>query len=223
MHVLVVEDHAKTAELIGRGLREQGFAVDLAATGRRGLELAQAGAFDAIVLDLSLPDIDGLEMLTQLRAGGGWAPVLVLTARNSVHDRVAGLDLGADDYLPKPFALDELLARIRALVRRAPAERPATLTLGDLWIDPASHDVRRGGVTVDLTPREFALLEYLARHAGVAVPRWRLAEHVWGYGFNGDYNVVEVYIRYLREKIDRPFGRRTIETVRGVGYRLRGE
>ena len=223
MRVLVVEDHQRMAELIDRGLREEGYAVDVVATGEDGVWMASENDYDAIVLDVVLPGADGFETCRRLREGGRWAPVIMLTARDAVEDRVRGLDVGADDYLTKPFSFGELLARLRALVRRGAPERPAVLENGDLTLDPASHTVRRGGATIDLTAKEFALLEYLMRHTGVVLTRTQLIEHVWDFAFEGDSNVVDVYVRYLREKVDRPFGRTSLETVRGAGYRLRRE
>jgi two-component system, OmpR family, response regulator len=223
MRILVVEDHERMAGLIRRGLLEEGYAVDLVANGEDGEWMAAENEYDAIVLDVVLPGIDGFELCRRIRGEGGWAPVLMLTARDAVDDRVRGLDAGADDYLTKPFAFAELIARIRALVRRGSPKRPATLAVGDLTLDPSSHEVRRGDALVDLTAKEFSLLEYLMRHPGEVLSRGRLIEHVWDFAFDGDSNVVDVYIRYLREKIDRPFARRAIETVRGAGYRLRDE
>jgi two-component system, OmpR family, response regulator len=170
-----------------------------------------------------LPDLDGFEVCRRIREAGQWAPVLMLTARDGVDDRVRGLDAGADDYLPKPFAFAELMARLRALLRRGTGERPAVLMAGDLSLDPAARTVRRGDVEVALTPKEFALLEYFMRHPGEVLTRTSMIEHVWDFAYEGDSNVVEVYVRYLREKIDRPFGRESLETVRGVGYRLRAD
>jgi two-component system OmpR family response regulator len=220
MRLLVVEDSVKMASLLRRGLVEEGYAVDVAATGTDALWLAGEIGFDAVVLDVVLPDIDGFEVCRRLRAGGRWAPVLMLTARDHVSDRVRGLDAGADDYLVKPFAFEELFARIRSLIRRGPSERPAILSVGDLSLDPGAHEVRRAGQPIQLTPKEFALLQYCLEHAGEALSRARLLEHVWDFAFDGDPNIVDVYVGYLREKIDRPFGRRSLETVRGVGYRL---
>ncbi|HEX9374924.1 MAG TPA: response regulator transcription factor [Actinomycetota bacterium] len=221
MRALVIEDHPRMSRLLERGLREEGYAVDVASTGAEGASLALEYDYDAVVLDLGLPDGDGVDVVRRLRRQGRWMPVLILTARDGVDDRVRGLDAGADDYLTKPFALPELHARLRALVRRTPPERPAVLTVGDLMLDPASHEVRRGDTPVALTPKEFALLEQLMRRPGETVPRATLMEHAWDFSFRGDWNILEVYVRYLREKVDRPFGRSSIETVRGVGYRLR--
>ena len=223
MRVLVVEDEVKMAALLQRGLREEGYAVDVASDGSEALWLATENGYDAIVLDVMLPDVDGFEVCRKLREAGRWSPVLMLTARDGVPDRVAGLDAGADDYLTKPFSFAELLARLRALVRRGAPERPAVLRVGDLVLDPATRRVARNGTPVELTAREFALLEFFMRHPGEVLSRTRLIEHVWDFAFEGDSNVVDVYVRYLREKIDRPFARDSIETVRGAGYRLREE
>ena len=223
MRVLVVEDHARMADLIRRGLVEEGYAVDLAVTGEDGEWLASENAYDVIVLDVMLPGADGFEICRRIRDAGRWAPVLMLTARDTVDDRVRGLDAGADDYLTKPFSFVELLARLRALVRRGPAEHPPVLRVGDLILDPARHAVERGGMRIDLTAKEFALLEYFMRHPGEVLSRSALIDHVWDFAFEGDSNIVDVYIRYLREKIDRPFGVASIETVRGAGYRLADE
>jgi two-component system OmpR family response regulator len=223
VRVLVVEDAVRMARLLERGLQEEGYAVDAAHSGVEAAWMGTENPYDAIVLDLMLPDIDGFEVCRRLRAAGQWAPVLMLTARDAVDDRVRGLDAGADDYLTKPFALAELLARLRALLRRGTRERPAVLEVGDLSLDPAAKVVRRGERTVALTAKEFALLEYFMRHPGEVLTRTRLIEHVWDFAFEGDSNVVEVYVRYLREKVDRPFGRESLETVRGAGYRLRAE
>jgi two-component system OmpR family response regulator len=221
MRVLVVEDVVKMARALRRGLEEEGYAVDVAANGTDAVWLGTENDYAAIVLDLMLPDTDGFEVCRRLREAGRWAPVLMLTARDAVSDRVRGLDSGADDYLTKPFAFAELLARVRALLRRGPHERPTVLCVGDLELDPAARRVRRAGVKVELTAREFSLLECFMRAPGEALSRTRLIEHVWDFAYDGDSNVVDVYVRYLREKIDRPFGRSSIETVRGVGYRLR--
>jgi two-component system OmpR family response regulator len=221
MRVLIVEDEAKMAGLLRKGLRQEGFAADLALKGEDALWMAGSTAYDAIVLDVMLPGIDGFETCRRLREAGIWAPVLMLTARDAVDDRVAGLDGGADDYLTKPFSFAELLARLRALMRRGAAERPPVLRVGDLELDPAARSVARDGTVIELTAREFALLEYLMRHPGEVLTRTQLIEHVWDFAYEGDSNVVDVYIRYLRNKVDRPFGRDQIETVRGAGYRLR--
>lgn len=223
MRVLVAEDDVKMAGLLRRGLEEEGYAVDVARTGPEAIWAGTENPYDAILLDVMLPEVDGLEVCRQLRAGNRWAPVLMLTARDAVPDRVAGLDAGADDYLTKPFSFSELLARLRAVLRRGRSERPAVLRAGDLALDPATKRVMRGRAEVDLTPTEFALLELLLRHPGEVLTRTRIIEHVWDFAYDGDSNVVDVYVRYLREKVDRPFGRRSIETVRGSGYRLRDE
>jgi two-component system OmpR family response regulator len=223
VRVLVVEDHGRMAELIRRGLQEEGYAVDVVATGEDGVWMASENDYDAILLDVMLPGADGFQTCRRIRETGRWAPILMLTARDAVDDRVRGLDAGADDYLTKPFSFSELLARLRALVRRGTGERPPVLSTGDLTLDPASHTVRRGAVRIDLTAKEFALLEYFMRHPGEVLSRTSLIEHVWDFAFEGDSNVVDVYVRYLREKIDRPFSRSSLETVRGAGYRLRDE
>jgi two-component system, OmpR family, response regulator len=220
MRVLVVEDEVKMAGLLKRALEEEGYAVDVAGRGEDALWFGTENPYDAIVLDVMLPDFDGFEVSRRLREAGRWSPVLMLTARDAVADRVAGLDAGADDYLTKPFSFAELLARLRALVRRGAAERPPVLRVGDLELDPARRIVTRDGSSIDLTAREFALLEYLMRHAGEVLTRTQLIEHVWDFAYDGDSNVVDVYIRYLRNKVDRPFGRDSIKTVRGAGYRL---
>ena len=206
------------SSLLERALLKQGWVVVLAATGRDAVWQALEHEFDAIVLDLMIPAPDGLEVCRQVRAAGRWAPVLLLTARDAVQDRVAGLDAGADDYLVKPFALAELHARLRALVRRGSSERPVVLAVGSLVLDPVTREVRRCGEPLELSPREHALLQELMRHAGEVLSRTHLLEHVWEDA--GDSNVVDVYVRYLRNKIDRPYGLDTLQTVRGVGYRL---
>jgi len=223
VRVLVVEDEVKMAGLLKRGLEEEGYAVDMSGTGQDALWLASENPYDAVVLDVMLPDFDGFEVCRRLRAAGRWSPVLMLTARDAVPDRVSGLDAGADDYLTKPFSFAELLARLRALVRRGATERPPFLAVGDLTLDPATRRVTRTGIPVELTAKEFALLEYFMRHPGEVLSRTRLIEHVWDFAYEGDSNVVDVYVRYLREKVDRPFGSDSIETVRGAGYRLREE
>jgi len=221
MHVLVVEDEVKMAALIRRGLKEDGLTVDVAGTGEEALGMAQASTYDAIVLDVILPGIDGFETCRRLRTEGIWAPVLMLTARGALEDRVSGLDGGADDYLTKPFSFAELLARLRALVRRGQAERPAVIELGDLRLDPARHQVWRGETEIDLSAKEFTLLETFMRSPGHVLPRTHLLDQAWEYDFEHRSNVIEVYVRYLRRKIDAPFGVKSIETVRGAGYRLR--
>jgi two-component system OmpR family response regulator len=223
MRILVVEDEVKMAALLHRGLTEEGHAVDVAGTGHDGVWMAQATEYDAIVLDLMLPGLDGVSVCRRWRENGVWAPVLMLTARDAVEDRVAGLDAGADDYLRKPFSFSELLARLRALVRRGVPERPLVLELGDLRLDPASRQVWRAEKEISLSAKEFALLETFMRRPGDVLSRLQLLEHAWDYTYETRSNVVDVYIRYLREKVDRPFGRTSLETVRGAGYRLRKE
>jgi two-component system, OmpR family, response regulator len=217
MRALIVEDDAKLAALLRRGLVEEGYAADTAATGTDGLCQARAVPYDVIILDIMLPDTDGFAVCHDLRADGVTAPVLMLTARGTVEDRVAGLDIGADDYLLKPFSFAELLARLRALVRRGPLPRPAVLTVGALRLDPATHEVWRDEHPVDLTAKEFALLHTFMRRPGEVLTRLDLLDHVWDDSYDNRSNVVDVYVRYLREKI----GRAAIETVRGAGYRLR--
>ena len=221
MRVLVVEDEPRMATLLQRGLREEGYAVDVAHDGTDGLWLGTEQDYDAVVLDVMLPGIDGFDVCRRLRAADRWAPILLLTARLAVEDRVHGLDAGADDYLTKPFSFAELAARVRALVRRQSGARPALLEVGDLRVDPATHRVARGEVEIPLSPKEMALLELLVRHTGEVVTRTRILDHVWDFAYDGTSNVVDQYIAYLRKKIDRPFGRNDIETIRGVGYRLR--
>jgi two-component system OmpR family response regulator len=221
MRVLVVEDEPKMAALVARALREEGHAADVSGNGEDALWMAQAAPYDAIVLDVMLPGADGFEVLRGLRSRKVWIPVLMLTARDAVSDRVGGLDAGADDYLTKPFSFEELLARLRAIARRGPVERPTVLDVGDLRLDPAAHRAWRGDTELELSAREFALLELFMRQPGHTLTRLQLLEGAWDMAFESRSNVVDVYIRYLREKIDRPFGRSSIETVRGVGYRLR--
>jgi two-component system, OmpR family, response regulator len=221
VRVLIVEDQPKLAELLARGLREEGHAADVADRGEDALWMAPAASYDVIVLDIMLPGIDGIETCRELRRGGVWTPVLMLTARDAVGDRVTGLDAGADDYLTKPFSFDELLARLRALTRRVPAERPVTVEVGDLRLDPAAHRAWRGETELELSAKEFAMLELLMRRPGNVLTREQLLEGAWDMSYERRSNVVDVYIRYLREKIDRPFGSDSIETVRGVGYRLK--
>ncbi len=221
MRVLVVEDEPKMAGLVKRGLEEEGIAVDVSGRGEDAVWMAGSTEYDVVVLDVMLPGLDGFEVCRRLRADEVWTPVLMLTARDAVEDRVAGLDGGADDYLVKPFSFDELLARLRALARRGSAERPAVLEAGDLRLDPATRRASRGEVEIALSQKEYALLETLMRRPGLALSRLQLLEHAWDDTYENRSNVIDVYIRYLREKIDRPFGTDTIETVRGVGYRLR--
>jgi two-component system, OmpR family, response regulator len=221
VRVLIVEDEVKMAGLIRRGLREEGLAADVAIKGEDAIWMAEATDYDAIVLDVMLPGMDGFETCRKLRSEGVWTPVLMLTARDSVEDRVAGLDGGADDYLTKPFSFSELLARLRALVRRGAAERPVIVEVGDLRLDPATKQVWRGETEVYLSAKEFSLLETFMRRPGEVLSRFQLLEHAWDYEYENRSNVVDVYVRYLREKLDRPFGIESIETVRGAGYRLR--
>jgi two-component system OmpR family response regulator len=223
MRILVVEDEVKMLALLKRGLEEEGYAVDTASTGDEAIWLGTENPYDAIVLDLMLPDRDGFEVCRELREAGRWAPVIMLTAKDGVQDRVSGLDAGADDYLTKPFSFAELLARLRALLRRGQTERPALLRVGDLTMDPAGRKVELQGQVIDLTAKEFSLLEFFMRHPQEVLSRTRILEHVWDFAYEGDSNVVDVYVRYLRVKIDRPFGRNSLETVRGAGYRLQPE
>jgi two-component system OmpR family response regulator len=223
MRVLVVEDDVKMAGLLRRGLTEEGLSADIARSGDDALWMAAATEYDAIVLDVMLPGTNGFDVCRRLREGGTWTPVLMLTARDAVDDRVSGLDAGADDYLTKPFSFAELLARLRALVRRAPVERPAILEVGDLRLDPATRRAWRGRAEIPLSAKEFALLETFMRRPGEVLSRYLLLEHCWDYAYENRSNVVDVYVRYLREKVDRPFGRTSLETVRGAGYRLRAE
>ena len=221
MRVLVVEDELKMASLIRRGLRDEGLLADVAVTGEDALWMAAATAYDAVVLDVGLPGLDGFQTVRRLREDGVWAPVLMLTARDAVEDRVAGLDGGADDYLTKPFSFDELLARLRALARRGAVERPTVIEVGTLKLDPAARRVWRGDSEVSLSAKEFQLLETFMRHPGEVLSRYQLLEHAWDYDYENRSNIVDVYVRYLRDKIDRPFGVTQLETVRGAGYRLR--
>jgi two-component system OmpR family response regulator len=221
MRVLLIEDEPRMASLIRRSLTTVGLAADIAAHGEEGLWMAQAVDYDAIVLDVMLPGISGFDTCRRLRERGVWSPVLMLTARESVADRVEGLDSGADDYLIKPFALAELHARLRSLARRGRPERPAVLEVGDLRLDPARREVRRGDTEIDLSAKEFAVLETLMRRPGEVVTRLDVIDHAWDHAYESRSNVVEVYIRRLRDKVDRPFGRETIETMRGAGYRIR--
>jgi two-component system OmpR family response regulator len=220
MRVLVVEDDPKLGPVLVRGLATDAIAADLVTTGREAIIRAGATDYTVIVLDVMLPDLDGFQVCRALREDNTFAPVLMLTARDAIDDRVQGLDSGADDYLVKPFSFVELLARVRAMSRRGPIERAVVLEVGDLRLDSARHQVWRGDTPIDLSRKEYAILEALMRHAGDVLSRFDLLEQVWGYEYENRSNIVEVYIRYLREKIDRPFGRNTLQTVRGVGYRV---
>lgn len=221
MRILVVEDDRKLVEVLRQGLKENGFAVDTAADGNQGLELALATSYDAIILDLMLPGISGIDLLKELRARHGVAPVLILSARSAVEDRIRGLDLGADDYLAKPFSFQELLARLRAITRRPAVEPKNTLAAGDLELDVARREVRRAGRPIELTAKEFSLLELLLRKKGVVVTRGMILDRVWDLDYDGGSNLVEVYINYLRRKVDQDFEPKLIQTVRGSGYVLR--
>jgi two-component system, OmpR family, response regulator len=223
MRVLVVEDEPKMANVIRRSLTKEGLVADVATRGEEGLWMAQATPYDAIVLDVMLPDVSGFELCRQLREREVWSPVLMLTARGAVEDRVSGLDSGADDYLVKPFAIAELLARLRSLTRRGVPERPVVLQVGDLMLDPAARTVRRGVTDVQLSTKEFSLLETFMRRPNQVLSRLQLLEHAWDFAYEAQSNVVDVHVGRLREKIDRPFGRQSLETVRGVGYRLRDD
>jgi DNA-binding response OmpR family regulator len=220
VRLLVVEDEVRLAGALQRGLRDEGFAVDVAHDGETGLRCAREGNYDAIVLDVMLPKLSGYRVVQQLRAERNWVPVLMLSAKDGEYDQADGLDVGADDYLTKPFSYVVLLARLRALLRRGAPERPAVLTAGDLQLDPASRQVSRAGRPITLTAREFALLEYLMRRGGEVASKSEILTHVWDVYYDGDPNVVEVYVGYLRRKIDTPFGRQSLLTVRGAGYRL---
>ena len=222
VRVLLVEDEPKLARLLQRALAERGQIVEAVDTGEAALAAVRIEEFDVVVLDVMLPGIDGFATCRRMREERVWTPVLMLTARGAVRDRIEGLDGGADDYLTKPFALEELLARIRALSRRGPVPRPAVLSVGDLRLDPATRRVWRGDTEVALSARELALLEVFLRRPDQVLTRDQLLAHAWDVAYEGGSNVVDVYVRYLREKIDRPFGRTSLETVRGIGYRLRG-
>ena len=221
MRVLIVEDELKMAGLVRRGLVEEGHAADVTGSGEDAVWMAQAHPYDAIVLDVMLPGLSGFETCRRLRNQGVWTPVLMLTARDGVQDRVSGLDAGADDYLTKPFSYAELLARLRALVRRGGVERPTEVRVGTLRLDPATRRAWRSDHELSLSPKEFALLETFMRRPGQVLTRVQLLEHAWDFAYENRSNVVDVYVRYLRDKIDRPFGASSLETVRGVGYRLR--
>lgn len=220
MRILVVEDEVTMAESLRTGLTEEGFAVDVAGDGEEALWFAGEVAYDAIVLDLMLPKINGFVVCSKLRERGNWTPVLMLTAKDGVHDEAEGLDTGADDYLTKPFSFVVLLARLRSLLRRRTGERPVVLDVGGLRLDPATHEVTAAGEPIELTAREFSMLEYLMRRTGTVVSKLEIRDNVWDFDFDGDLNIVEVYIRSLRKKLELPLGRPPISTIRGAGYRL---
>jgi len=221
VHVLLVEDEVRMAAAMRRALRGAGVVADVARTGSEALWMVRAASYDVMVLDVMLPDVDGFEVCRRLWAAGVWVPIIMVTARDAIEDRVRGLDVGADDYLTKPFSLAELLARLRALVRRDPLERPAVFEVGSLRLDPATRQAWRGGTEIVLSAREYALLETFMRRAGQVLSQQQLLDAAWDFAYEQRSNVVEVYVRYLRQKIDRPFGVRSLETVRGIGYRLR--
>ncbi len=220
MRLLIVEDEVRLASALQRGLTAEGFTVDVAHTGPDGLHAASETSYDAVLLDIMLPGLSGYRIIEQLRAAENWVPILMLTAKDGEYDEADALDLGADDYLTKPFSFVVLLARLRALLRRGVTPRPASLSAGDLVLDPSAHTVTRDGQPIDLTPREFSLLEFLLRRKGEAVSKADILHHVWDAHYDGDANVVEVYAGYLRRKIDTPFGRHSVQTVRGAGSRL---
>jgi len=220
MRVLVVEDEKRLAEAVRNGLEQEGLAVDLALNGDEGLWMARENDYDAIILDLMLPGRNGFQICSDLRAEGIWTPILMLTAKSGDLDHAEALDTGADDFLTKPFSFVVLLAHLRALMRRGGRERPTVLTAGDLRLDPAQHRCWRGDEEIELTPRQFSLLEFLMSRAGEVLSKTEIVEHVWDFAFEGDLNIVEVYVGYLRKKIDAPFGRNAIQTIRLVGYRL---
>jgi two-component system, OmpR family, response regulator len=220
VRLLIVEDEVRLASALQRGLTAEGFTVDVAHTGPDGLHAASETSYDAVLLDIMLPGLSGYRIIEQLRAAENWVPILMLTAKDGEYDEADALDLGADDYLTKPFSFVVLLARLRALLRRGVIPRPASLAAGDLVLDPSAHTVTRDGQPIDLTPREFSLLEFLMRRKGEAVSKADILHHVWDAHYDGDANVVEVYAGYLRRKIDTPFGRHSVQTVRGAGYRL---
>ncbi len=220
MRILVVEDEVRLAAYVKRGLEAEGYSVDVVSDGEQGLWMAENQPYDAVVLDIMLPKLNGYQVCAGLREAGNWVPILMLTAKDGEFDEAEALDTGADDFLRKPFSFVVLMARLRALIRRKTGERPTILSVGDLTLDPASRSVRRGESGIDLTPREFAMLEYLMRHPGEALAKSDILANVWDWAFDGDPNIVEVYVGYLRKKIDAPFGCKTLQTVRGVGYRL---
>jgi two-component system OmpR family response regulator len=220
VRILVVEDEIRLARYLKRGLEAEGFAVDVVRDGDEGLWMATEHPYDAVTLDVMLPGMNGYEVCRSLREAGNWVPILMITAKDGEHDEAEALDTGADDFLSKPFSFVVLLARLRALMRRTTAERPPVLSVGTLTMDPSTHDVRRGIAPVILTTREYSLLEYLMRHAGDVLSKADIMAHVWDWEFDGDSNIIEVYIGYLRKKIDVPFGLKTLCTVRGAGYKL---
>jgi len=220
MRVLVVEDEVRLSAYLKRGLEAEGFAVDVAQSGTDGLWMASEQTYDAVLLDIMLPGMNGYKVCESLRKGDNWVPILMLTAKDGEYDEAEALDTGADDFLSKPFSFVVLLARLRALMRRGSPERPAVLSVGTLTMDPSTHEVARGEAPIELTPREYSLLEYLMRHPNDALPKADIVGHVWDWEFEGDANIVEVYVGYLRKKIDAPFDLKTLRTVRGVGYRL---
>lgn len=221
MHLLIVDDEPKVVALLRRALKREGHTLEIATTGDDALKMAGEGSYDAIVLDVMIPPPNGLEVCRRVRDDGIWTPILLLTVRDSVEDRVAGLDAGADDYLPKPFSLNELSARLRAITRRVEQAGGDVLQVGDLVLDPGAHRVTRSGTTIELSPKEFSLLELFMRRRGEVLSRMTILDHVWDFAYEGGSNVVDVYVRYLRDKVDRPFGEKSIETVRGIGYRLK--
>ncbi len=223
MRVLVIEDETKVGSFIKRALEEESYAVDLCEDGAQGLDLALSGSYDLIVIDLMLPSLPGMEILKGLRREKIQTPVLILTAQSQIDQRVTGLDAGADDYLTKPFAIDELLARVRALLRRGTADTPGVLQIDDLLLNPATREVTRGGQRIELTLKEYALLEYFMRHAGRVLTRPMISEHVWSQDFDSFTNVIDVYVNYLRNKIDRGRSRKLIHTIRGSGYMLKAD
>ena len=220
MRILVVEDEVRLAAYVKRGLEAEGYSVDVAGEGELGLWMATNQPYDAIVLDIMLPKLNGFQVCARLREAGNWVPILMLTAKDGEFDEAEALDTGADDFLRKPFSFVVLMARLRALIRRGSGERPTVLSVGDLTLDPASRAVARGSTAIDLTPREFAMLEFFMRHPGDVMPKLDILDNVWDWAFEGDPNIVEVYVGYLRKKIDAPFGCKSLQTVRGVGYRL---
>ena len=223
MRILVVEDEERLAEVLRQGLVAEGYAADVSGDGITALELARTGTYDAIILDIMLPGMNGYRVCAALREEGIWTPILMLTAKSGDYDHAEALDTGADDFLGKPFSLMVLLAHLRALIRRTGRKRPAVLTAGDLRLDPAAHRCFRGEVEIELTPRQFSILEYLMRHTGEVCSKADIMEHVWDLNFDGDPNIVEVYVGHLRKKIDTPFGRQSVQTVRGAGYRVEAD